>query len=186
MFARFELMKSVEAAGVILRAHPGRRISYLRLLKLLYIADREALRDTGLPIIGEHVVAMDNGPLHSEVLDLIKGEHPDASVWSRHIEKDGYLVTLILEPGVSELSRCEIQILNRVCDARRNSDDWEIVEETHAFREWAKHHRPKSSERIPLADILESLNFTPEDVACIRDEAEEAAKIERLSRSARS
>ena len=40
---RFNISKAIEAAGVLLREEPSRRMSRIRLLKLLYIADRESL-----------------------------------------------------------------------------------------------------------------------------------------------
>lgn len=38
-------------------------MSYLRMLKLLYLADRESLKETGHTITGDRVVAMEHGPV---------------------------------------------------------------------------------------------------------------------------
>ena len=73
MYFQFGTRKIVEAAAVLLRSSQHGRMGRLRLLKLLYIADRESLRETGRPIVGTKLVAMDLGPVHSEVYDLIKG-----------------------------------------------------------------------------------------------------------------
>ena len=102
---RFDAEKAVQAAGVLLR-NEGKRMSRLRLLKLLIIADRRCLKETGRPILGSKVVAMDNGPLHSDVYDLIKGEHASEPLWSRYIAKAGKQdVVLEDEPPVGRLSR---------------------------------------------------------------------------------
>src|SRR5688572_14417051 len=77
------LAKTVQATAVLLQAAPGERMSYMRLLKLLYLADRRMMRETGSPITFDRVVAMKHGPVLSETYSLIKGEHPDAGVWSR-------------------------------------------------------------------------------------------------------
>ena len=45
MYFRFSTKKTIQAVGVLLRLAKG-RIARLRLLKLLYIADRESLRDS--------------------------------------------------------------------------------------------------------------------------------------------
>src|SRR5262245_9212871 len=66
MLRQFDTMKAIQAAAVLLRFDDG-AMDYLRLLKLLYIADREALRETGRPISYSRTIAMDNGPLSSEV-----------------------------------------------------------------------------------------------------------------------
>jgi hypothetical protein len=43
--------KTIQAIGVLLRQDGVRCMNYMRLLKLLYIADRETLRRTGRPIV---------------------------------------------------------------------------------------------------------------------------------------
>jgi uncharacterized phage-associated protein len=73
MYLRFDSQKAIQAIGVILRNHPHTWASKLRILKLLYIAERESIQETGHPIIGSRVVAMDHGPLHSRVLEMING-----------------------------------------------------------------------------------------------------------------
>jgi len=58
---------------VLLKFEESREMDRVRLLKLLYIADRESIAQTGEPILGTKLVAMKWGPLHSKVLDLING-----------------------------------------------------------------------------------------------------------------
>ena len=73
MTFRFSFEKRLQAAGVLLGLD-GDRMERIRLLKLLYIADRELLAETGRTITGDRVVAMDHGPVLSQVYDLIKGQ----------------------------------------------------------------------------------------------------------------
>jgi len=111
---------------------------YMRLLKLLYIADRVSLKETGRPVVGDRVVAMKHGPVLSRVYDCIKGEYPDQLVWDRFFEiVDCFDIHLKKAPGVDELCRYEIDVLKRVATDRALKDDWEIVEETHSFEEWS-------------------------------------------------
>ncbi len=46
MHLRFNFEKSLQAAGYLLELH-GDRMEYVRLLKLLYIADREMMAEAG-------------------------------------------------------------------------------------------------------------------------------------------
>ena len=48
MHLRFHFEKSLQAAGCLLELH-GDRMEYVRLLKLLYIADREMMAEAGCP-----------------------------------------------------------------------------------------------------------------------------------------
>lgn len=63
MTQTLDVEKAIQAVGVLLRRE-GKRASRLRLLKLLYIADRISLQKTGTPILGSKVVALKHGPVH--------------------------------------------------------------------------------------------------------------------------
>src|SRR5437879_4780475 len=96
---RFNLNKTIQAAAVLLEREPGERMNYMRLLKLLYLADRESLKDRGRPICGSPAFAMERGPVLGTVLDLIKGLDPDSDRWAEFIRKDHYDVELEKSPG---------------------------------------------------------------------------------------
>jgi len=183
MYFHFGTRKIVEAAATLLRIEPCKRMSYLRLLKLLYIADRESLRESGRPIVGTRPVAMDYGPVLSEVLDLAKGQHRDEGVWSEFIRKDGYAVTLEKNPGVLSLSRYEIERLTKTAEEYRNTDDWEIIEQTHAFEEWKGNYRQGTSTAIPLQDMIRAVGRADE-LDDILQEAERTTILRRLLDSA--
>src|SRR5436190_24334529 len=72
------VLKTAQAAAVLIRAECATGMNYMRVLKLLYIADRECLRRYGRVITGDRAVATKRGPVLSVSLDLIKGEHPHA------------------------------------------------------------------------------------------------------------
>src|SRR5947208_1621904 len=94
----FHFDKALQAAGVLLDADGG-RMEYIRLLKLLYIADRELLGATGRTLTGDRAYALDHGPVLSRVYDTIKGQTADAGRWSQFVHKDGYKVVLTADPG---------------------------------------------------------------------------------------
>ena len=61
MFYPFKIEKAIQAAGVLLEQHEHQQMEYIRLLKLLYIADRESVGETGRPILGSKIVARRKG-----------------------------------------------------------------------------------------------------------------------------
>ena len=180
MYFNFGTRKIVEAVGVLLKSESCcNSMEYLRLLKLLYIADRESIRETGRPIVGTKTVAMDNGPLHSEVYDLVKEQHFDEPIWSEYIRKDGYKIGLKKDPGVLNLSRFEISKLDEVSERYRNISEWDIVEITHRFPEWARNHVEGTSEDIPLEHIIEAVERS-EDAEEILLDAKSTNNLHRL------
>jgi predicted nucleotidyltransferase len=122
---------------------------------------------------------MDYGPVLSEVLNLVKGQHADEAIWSEFIRKDGYAVALEKDPGILSLSRYEIEMLTDTAERYRDVDDWKIVEETHTFDEWKTNFVHGTSTTIPLEDIIQAVGRT-NDLSSIIKEAEETAALRRL------
>jgi uncharacterized phage-associated protein len=179
MFFRFSTKKTLQAVAVLLKLDRG-RMGYLRLLKLLYIADRENVIRVGRPIVGTRTVAMNSGPLHSEVYNLIKGEHVDAPMWADHIRKEGYEIELLIDPGVSELSAAEVRTLTAVSEKYSSFSEWDVVEVTHDFPEWIKNAPEESantSRTIPFEDVLDAVGLSTEKEAILA-EVKEDAKID--------
>ncbi len=168
---RLDVEKAIQAAGVLLRRE-GKRLSRLRLLKLLYIADRIALQTTGSPILGSKLVAMRHGPVHSEVFDLIKGVHFAEPDWSRNFRNVGRDVVLEEEPCVGKLSRQEVELLNQVVDQRADLSDWDVAEETHGFAEWQECYPDRSentSRPIPLELLIRAVGRAADQTEIVQD-----------------
>jgi uncharacterized phage-associated protein len=66
----FDESKATEAAAFLL-SRSDQTMNYMKLIKLLYLADREALIRWGRPISTDRYVSMKHGPVLSNVLNLI-------------------------------------------------------------------------------------------------------------------
>ena len=178
MLIPFHILKVVQASALLLKTEPGRRMSRLRLLKLLYIADRESLRERARPITGDDVVAMDHGPVLSHTYDLVKGADYADPVWEQFLHPSGARdLELAGDPGVGKLSRYELTKLQEVATRFMDKNDWEVAEYTHTFPEWQKNQPPRHSSRpIPLDDLLEATGlFAQKDELLARERSELAA-----------
>lgn len=173
---RFDPLKATQAAAVVLRFHAC-RISRLRLMKILVIADREALAETLEQITADQVIAMDHGPVLSQIYDMLKGESAYSPMWNHYVKQEGNTQNhhLISDPGVGSLSKYEIEKIQDVCDRFRNNNDYDLAHLTHTFPEWQKNRPPeKSSRRIPLSDILEALGIADQGQTIIKRNREQA------------
>jgi uncharacterized phage-associated protein len=156
---RFDPKKAVQAASVVLEVEGG-RMSYFRLLKVLYIADRESMGETGFPITLAHASALPHGPIPSEIYDLVKGSRTGAKEWSQFIRTHGYQVSAMDDPGRGKLSRYEICKLREVTERLEPLGDWEIAELTHAYPEYQRNEPAAGSSRpIPITDILDAVGM---------------------------
>ena len=108
----------------------------MKLIKLLYLIDREALDRWGRPVSTDRYVSMDHGPVLSSVLDLIShGAEPGMkSAWLELISApDGYDVRLHSDkpPADDELSKAEKELIDEVFARFRMASRWDLVRYLH-------------------------------------------------------
>lgn len=157
MELRFKFEKSLQAAALLLHLD-GERMDWIRLLKLLYISDREMLATTGQSITGDTGYAMKHGPVLTRIYDFMKGFGDDVTEWEKFIRSEGHAVLLIAEPGRDELSRAEVEKLREVTERFRNTGDWDDSQHTHDFPEWKSNFHGGGASPIPWEDILRAQN----------------------------
>ena len=68
----FNEQKAAQAAAYFL-FRSGKPLSVLKLMKLLYLAERRSFQKFGEPMIGDVLVSMDHGPVLSRTYNHIKG-----------------------------------------------------------------------------------------------------------------
>jgi uncharacterized phage-associated protein len=170
--------KAIQAIGVLFRQDGVNRMNYMRLLKLLYIADREALKETGRPITGGPVVAMERGPVLEEVYDLIRGQHQEMPLWDRYLRKDKYTLQLVSDPDVRKLSKYEIKKLQEIAERHQNDDEWSLSQFTHTFEEWRKNSAGASCRPIAFKDILKAIGLA-DSAEAIMDDMRHLTQIQR-------
>lgn len=158
---RLNRRKAIQAVAFLLKLkhESAKTDNFMRLLKLLYFADRESIRETGSPITGDRFVAMEHGPTLSGLLDFVNQRRPDNTEWDRYIERNGYEIRLVDDPGNGELSRYEISLLRRIWEENRELGEWQVAQNSEQLREWQQNNPGKSSKPIPLADMLNAVGL---------------------------
>ena len=171
----FDERKAAQAASVLLERHGG-SMPYIKLIKLLYLADREALIETGLPITGDRFVSMKYGPVLSRVLDLIKEPSPaEDSVWHGYIVRSGYDAVLVDSAESDHLSEYDESVLQGIFESYGGGKEWDVVTRTHALPEWTDPGR--SAIPIDPEDILRFAGFSDEEVQTATTEAAATYKL---------
>lgn len=180
MVLRFNERRATEAASKFLKLRGG-RMSYLKLIKLLYLLDREALLRWGRPVTTDRYVAMDNGPVVSRIYDLIREEPAPGTdpVWRHFISApSNYEVSLTAEPEIDELSPAEESLIEEIFAKYGNLSRWNLVDLSHDLAEWQD---PKGS-AIPIEyrDILRAGKKTQSEIAAVESELEALAAAEAM------
>lgn len=146
----FSEEKTAQIAAYFLLRRGG-QMSYLKLMKLLYLADRESMSRYDEPMTGDSWVSMSKGPVLSTVLELLQGGSR-TGVWEQWVaqaqtQHEVFLARQVLneEDDFDELSPADQDILEAVWSAHGHKNRWQLVEYTHTHcAEW---HDPFGSAR---------------------------------------
>jgi len=177
----FDERKATHLAAYLLLKSENKTLYILKLMKLLYIVDRESLMQLGHPVTYDNYVSMNHGPVLSCTYSLMNGMVPDNSgIWNSMIsDRDDHKVSVIdCEVSCDSLSEAEMEIADQVFDKYGKIPRFELVEITHSFPEWAD---PNGSV-LPISheDILKGANFKTDQIAAIIDELTEQDNIHKM------
>lgn len=150
-------------------------LTKLKLMKLLYLSDRESLKDYGYPISFDIPYAMQHGPVLTNTLNIMKTD--TGHYWNALILKNDIKYSSKIPKDLSlldELSDDDMEILDRIWCEHGTKDAWTLRNHTHtdSCPEWAliwdNPNRSSNSVRIPFKDILIALGKS-ENTAIIQD-----------------
>ena len=170
MSVRFDEKKATEVAAYLL-ALRGDRMSYLKLIKLMYLADREALRRYGFTLTNDRHVSMPHGPVVSNTYNLMIDERDQKPFWSTYISPPMGMYEIELtrqDCPTDRLSRIEEKLLKEIFEQYGHRNRWELRDFTHTLPEW--HDPEGSSTPISIRQILEAQGVDGADIAAITRE----------------
>ena len=180
MNLRFDEAKATQAAALFLKLRGG-RMSYMKLIKLLYLTDRAALLRWGVPVTTDRYVAMDQGPVVSNIYSLIVEDKPKP-VWSQLISAPlgDYEVELVQESladtPTDRLSRAEESLIREIFAEYGTWSRWKLVDHLHTLPEWQDPHG--SSIPIHIRDILKAGGEDEQEIRAVIRELQAAATAE--------
>ena len=177
MELRFKQKKTAQAAAFLLSLSGG-RMGVLRLMKLLYFADRASLLRSGRPLSFDTYFSLPHGPILQATLDLIN--HPgrydrDSNYWSDVIsERRGNTIQLLQNPPPNdELSPADEQVLRDVFADVGHLTSSQVRRRSHQLPEYCDPGKGRLP--ISIEDILEHSGFSEEErldiVAALRSES---------------
>ena len=165
----FDFKKSLEASAYLLELAGG-SMEYLRLLTLLYVAERELLAEAASPLTGDLALAMSHGPVSSTVSDIILDKNWQAGEWRKFIKRSGYSIRLSTDPGFEHLSASIMGKLREIHVRYHEQNLGELIDLTRTLSEWKKNYSGSGSAPIPLEDILEGMRAEEGTLEAIREE----------------
>lgn len=166
--------KLIQTVGYVL-SKSGGKLNYTKLIKLLYLADRESIAQTDVSITSDTYVSMPQGPVLEGLYELIRGISTITwqVKWNASFEKDGFYLIALRTIPTGELSRYEMWVLDSVVDKYKNASFGDMISVVHNKRvcpEWENPHG--SSHPLPKRAILTALGRTDKEIAIVEEEDE--------------
>ncbi|MBC3885649.1 Panacea domain-containing protein [Undibacterium griseum] len=129
----FKERKAAQLAAALLD-RAGGRLNVLKLTKLLYLVEREAMNRHGFQISDDQMVSMPKGPVLSNTLDLTNG-FVESAEWDALIEDreqhDVKLKVAIARQELTALNDSTIDIVNAIWAEFGHMSQWDLVKYTH-------------------------------------------------------
>ncbi|EKN5942954.1 DUF4065 domain-containing protein [Yersinia enterocolitica] len=168
----------------------GGRMAYLKLMKLLYLANRQSLITFGHMMADDALYSLPHGPVMSNTLALMReksgvsGKH-----WYRLLQTENHDLVLRDDPRNMDtdevfdvLSRADIRILDDVYSKFGHMNRFELRDMTHLKTLCPEWHDPGHS-RLPIdkKEILISVGKSKEEVENIIHAMNDAEKLKEFS-----
>ena len=151
----YDRNKAVQTVLWLLDQHGG-KMDKLKLVKLLFYADREHLARYRRPITGGNYVAMPHGPASSELLDDLKGASSEG-ILPFSVE-GGRRVITNERYDEDELSESDIEVLKYVNAKYGPIGTYRLRDRTHRLEAWKQNYHEDTSRALPYEDFFLDLD----------------------------
>ncbi len=183
-----EVIKIVQALGVILDGDSNHKMNRVKLIKLLWVADRYHIRKYGRTLTETNYVAMEHGPVNSLALDIARmvsdGQlsESDVEFVSTYFTPNGAYTAMNLKPDTNYLSETDQEALEFALCNFKDFDEFDLADNfSHKFPEWKRYEAyyaggNKSSRPIDEYDFFKNPPQTEDDPFALSDEDISASK----------
>lgn len=172
--------KAAEVASLLLKQEGG-KTNYTKLIKLMYIIERESILRWGYPVTGDDYYSLDNGPILSHTLDNITGntysKYPSPE-WEHCIVRQGYDVVLECDTQIKKLNRAEVKLVHEVYGDYGHMTYGQLIDWVHDPKNVPEWRHPEGS-RLPIkiTTILQQGNYSEEDISIILEELQHTQSV---------
>ena len=174
MTTLFNERKTAQAAAYLLH-RAGGPLQLLKIVKLLYLAERHSLKYFGEPLTGDSLVSMPHGPVLSRTYDQMKGAVASCpGGWDTWIADKSNNEIALRDPSMIRdpiqdllaLSESDLEALSTVWTRFGHLGHWEIRDFTHDHcPEWKDPNG--SSMPIFYEDVFRALDYTDTQIEAV-------------------
>ena len=129
------LVKLVQALGYLLSLDDNKKMHRVKLIKLLWVADRFHMRRYGRTVSESRYYAMPHGPVCSLALDIAQLnrdfalDDDDISYISEFFTTDGYSTAMSKNPGEDYLSETDKEMMRKAYQVFNSAEDFDLADQ---------------------------------------------------------
>lgn len=188
---RDEEITVAQMAAFFLSKEKNKAMAHLKLIKLLYLSDREMIKQYGYPMSWDTPISLEYGPALSQSLDLMRGKIVSApNGWDCWIAKGKAKQVVLKDNGCANKSNfiesldhfsvAMLQVLEEIWKKFGSMTTTEISDWTHDpqyCQEWS--NPGKGVKPIQFEAIAEAVGFDKKTAKEIADSIKETQAIHR-------
>lgn len=142
----------------------GGEMSLLKLMKELYLIDRESIKERDSSISGDEFFSLRHGPVLSYTLNMLN--NLEQTEWKNKLEKKEHqyypIIKKLDQVDYDLLSDKDKDYIRTVSDTFKSMSDWDIVEYTHTLKEWT--NPGYTSRKIRFSEVMRALGKDEEEI----------------------
>lgn len=136
--SQFETQKTVQALNFFLNQESSSSMSKLKLLKLLWLADRFTMRNFGYSLTRDNYYAMMHGPVGTVTKDILDNNKTDSYIASYLQVLSNTEIKSIAPTDFDEFSETDLSALRIVNSVYGKMSPSQLRTYTHKFPEWLR------------------------------------------------
>lgn len=178
----FNKIKASQLAAFFAKEEGG-KINYMKLIKLMYLAERTVLLRDGYLMVADDLFFLPHGPILSRSLDMMKYAPLSEDAWTELFNgTEGYDVSLkttqLSRDDFDRLSDSEFAVANEIWDEFKLYDQFRLEAYTHMLPEW----NDPGTGRLPISikDMACRLGFSLEAATDLENQVKTDAYIDEL------
>lgn len=182
----FDERKAAQAAGYLLARAKG-PVPNMKLMRLLYLAERQALQEYAEPLIGDEVLSTEQGPVLSRTYALLSGGNPEPvqGGWDEWIsDLAEHQVELNQSKAVNEwifrhLSKSDTALLDGIWEKYGSMTVSQLVDDAQrSCSEWVDPHR----NMVPIQHemLLAAVGYSAPQIDAIMERLRDQSELNQI------
>lgn len=167
----YDEQKTTQVAVAFMENYNRQKLHYVKLLKLLYITDRESWKTRSCSITEDDYIASDR--LLKNTYKVIKKKNH--GYWNKYIDYSKGILKVKNDPSDNKLSFFERDLIKSVYKKYGRKTKKELASLCYNFPEWSKKNKP-----IPYKRILLKVGKSEKEIKKIKEEVQYFRNINKM------